>query len=39
MFMCGALWMADAMEMMLLSFLLPELKKEWERKKRTSSAA
>ena len=30
MFMCGALWMTDAMEMMLLAFLLPELKTEWK---------
>jgi MFS family permease len=30
MFLCGALWMADAMEMMLLSFLLPVLKEEWK---------
>lgn len=29
MFMCGALWMTDAMEMMLLSFLLPKIKEEW----------
>lgn len=28
-FMTGAVWAADAMEMMLLSFLLPTLRKEW----------
>jgi MFS family permease len=27
--LCGAVWAADAMEMMLLSFLLPEARKEW----------
>ena len=29
-FMTGAVWAADAMEMMLLSFLLPTLEKEWD---------
>jgi len=27
--MCGLCWSADAMEIMLLSFLLPEIKREW----------
>jgi hypothetical protein len=29
MFLCGAVWMADAMEMMLMSFLLPRVRQEW----------
>lgn len=29
MFLCGAVWMADAMEMMLMSFLLPRVRDEW----------
>jgi len=29
-FICGICWAADSFEMMLLSFLLPALKEEWE---------
>ena len=29
MFQCGMVWMADAMEMMLMSYLLPRVKQEW----------
>lgn len=30
MVLCGAVWMADAMEMMLMSFILEAVKKEWD---------
>lgn len=33
MFLTGFIWAADAMEMMLLSFLIPKLKEDWDLEK------
>jgi len=30
MILCGSVWMADAMEMMLMSFLLPRVREDWK---------